>query len=555
MPVRMTSEKFIRAERRNQVENHLLGVHFKHIDRETVRLNYEIDREKRGITKSFKNVVKTSGISDVGLPPKNDNDRDFEKCATYRQGLKLSNKRLLEWRECEKQLNKFIVNHEKEMLKQSARRPVVKTTDNYVNGSSKQNEDKEEEDDDVFEESESVYSEFSPKTSPVDILKENPDDKEEVFDIKKWQQDIIESYKTMLCKHGTNDSVGESEANKTKDRLRSKSSPAISSEKKDNKYSVEKSKVRPHTANGTVRTRPFSATSFRARPSSATSLRSRPSSAKTTISDTGSPFLITKDSVYIRNGQKFKKFIDNRSVEQPVMINNYIDSSPTVTSEPVTAPVNGLCPVEEGNEDDPDGDESKPEVKSNPVAAPETSHKSFRGKHKSKRQRTTSVGTNSVASTRQSTFKHSNSDLSSYVESHRRKRLDSDAASSSIFSRPLSRAASSISVNRPSISLGIPADIEEISREQDKLVSEITPEKPLATNKLVHVSTIVKAAMTFSRLARTRALMKMQEENSSDGHEVIRQERLRRLQSRQNVLNSIANQWNSDSPDVFEQVE
>lgn len=531
-------------------------------------MNYEIDREKRSITKSFRSVIKTSGASDLGIPPKDENDTDFEKCPSYMQGLKLSNKRLMEWRECEKQLNKFIEQHELERAKQKRKKYFKKPGEEYNVIPVKKFDDFDDEDD-VFLDNESVTE----KTSPVDILKDNPSDTSEKFDVKKWETELIESYKTMVC--DTKVDIPEN----PKHKLRSKSSPTISTNTKEFESSKVK-RTRPHTAQ--ARTRP---------PSGRSSIPQRPSSAVVRDQNNRSPFLITKDSIYIRTGQSFEKLLDNRPMETPVMVNNFMSPSTsdvsvtststvslkppgptTVENTPSIASVSTLCPVQEGNEEEDDIDhaniqevaaennmQDEPDEDEHPenTITIETHPKSalalkFQKRLKEKLQRTRSAS--SGLSYQRSHFKHSNSDLSSYVESSRRTRRDSSSASSMI-SMPMSRTGSIVSSHRPSVSLGIPSDIEEISRGQDKLANEIKPEKPLAVNKLICVSKIVRAALTFSRVARKRALLKMQEENSSDAHEIVRQERIRKLQSRQNVLNTIASQWTLERNATIEEVE
>ncbi|KAL4232523.1 hypothetical protein ACF0H5_007215 [Mactra antiquata] len=551
MPMQMSTEKFIRAERKNRLETHKLKVTYRHYDKATTRMNYEIDREKRHITKAFKSVIKTSGASDLGIPPKDENDTDFEKCPSYMQGLKLSNKRLQEWRECEKQLDKFITQHEQERAKQKRKKYIKKQTNDYdVIPPPKRSED---DDDDVFIDNESVIS--TDKYSPIDLLKDNPDDTSEVFDIKKWENDIIESYKTVVCA-----SPNLNKQDTTKNNLKSFSSPTFSTPYED----IDRHKrTRPHTAQ--PRLRPKSAN---------THSKQRPASANINTNNNASEskFLITKDSIYIKTGQSFEKLLENRPVDTPLMVNNFVSNTslkpPTgvVEKEPSIASMSTLCPVQEGDEEEEHDNYRNDDTASQnhvtdghgeiPNDRSETSQLSmkFQRRLRKKLERARSASTSSQSLLNKNMFKHSNSDLSSYVESGRRTRRDSGSASS-MMSMPMSRTGSIVSSHRPSISLGIPADIEEISRDTNKLLSEIKPEKPLSTNKLVSVGKIVRAALTFSRVARKRALLKMQDENSSDSHEIMRQERLRRLQSRQNVLNTITSQWQMDPTTNIEQVE
>ena len=606
MPVQLISEKYLQAERRNRLEKTRLDVACKHYDRETTKLNFEIDREKRLLKKGFRNVVKTSGQSDAGIPPRDQNDTDYEKCPSYRQGLRLSNKRLLEWRECEKQLNKFIQNHNSEMTKNRKRRPISAKSDrsfkseqtNGINGINVDDNDDVFIDDDVLSTTTSV--------DPMDALKDNQEKKE--FNVKDWEKEIIESYKMMVSK--TVPSSSAKDKNTPNGRLKSNSSPAIIT------TDMDSNKVK-------VRTRPHTAQARRRPPSAARSLPPRPASAQVVRNDTSDTkqFIITKDSIFIKTGHTYEKLVVNKPVEKPVMINNYLDTtsaaksvgkkdalSPGKSSMRSTSmtSMTSLCPVQERNEDEAfdenDGDEQSPsgadldhtndkgtdavdrtidndESNEHDDYQQQTENQRRPSNHallkqavqkwkrrKSERllseassmsdakSRASLLHSNSDLSSyvesirrlrKDSSFKHSNSDLSTYVESSRRTRRDSESASSRI----------SLSSYLPSGSLGIPADIEDISHVQEKLASEVSAERPVAANKLVGVATVVKAAMTFSRVARKRLLAKMVDENSTDPHELIRQERIRQTQSRQSLLNTIANQWNEDAKTLIEAVE
>ncbi|KAH3728995.1 uncharacterized protein LOC127853574 [Dreissena polymorpha] len=564
MPALMSTDKFMKAERKNRLEVHRLGLQCRHYDKETVRFNYDIEREKRHITKAFKGVIKTSGASDLGIPPRNEKDTDYEKCPSYKQGLKLSNKRLLQWRECEKQLLKFIENHEKEREKRNRKLVLRKRETEYDVLPPKRVDELE---DDVFVDNDLDSLVTSDKTSISEIIgvREDSANVNDVFDIKQWEKDVIESYKTSVCKHASSSKPVHSTHT-----LRSQSSQAFTNGK--GQFNNSEKKVRPHTAHE------------RSRPSSGGwSLPSRPVSAKVQIANE-TKFLITKESTYIKTGRSFEKLFDNRPVDKPVIVNNYLNTLtpfPHVSAEkePSIASMSTLCPVQEGDEDDETDEATQTNnnqarsIDSNGVPEPfddsreqpqltshqeslETSLKlKFQKRLKHKLLRTRSANASLQTQNQRMHFKQSNSDLSSYADGSRRSRHNSDT--SSMISIPRSRTGSIVSNHRPSISLGIPADIEEISRDQDKLASGITAEKPLASNKLVSISKVVRAAMTFSRVARKRALLKMQEENSSDSHEIVRQERIRKLQSRQSVLNIIASQWSLDNkPDVkIEQVE
>lgn len=129
----------------------------------------------------------------------------------------------------------------------------------------------------------------------------------------------------------------------TKYKLKSKSSQTFSTQPSE--YDTDKRKqVRPHMAQ--ARTRP---------PSGRSSIPHRRASANIR-NETHSPFLINKDSIYIKTGQSFEKLLDNGPIDTPVMLNNFINTSSlkpqsaSVEKEPSITSV--LCPVQEDNEDD-----------------------------------------------------------------------------------------------------------------------------------------------------------------------------------------------------------
>ena len=563
MPVQLVSDKYLKAERRNRLEKTRLDVACKHYDRETTKLNFEIDREKRIIRKAFRNVVKTSGASEAGVPPKNETDNDHEKCPSYRQGLRLSNKRLMEWRECEKQLEKFIQNHESEMDKPRKNRPISAKSTKSERKSTINGFDQETYNDDVFFDEDDAVSTVT-SVNPMDVLKEDSEQNNEEFNVKDWEKSIIESYKKMVSSTVSSSCSGKTDNSINK--LRSKSSPAIITTTTE--LNTGQQRRRPHTAQ--ARRRPPSGRSLPQRPASAQVIRNKENESK--------QFLITKDSIFIRTGQKYEKLIDNRPVEKPVLVNNYLDTPTPGNSNLLNSSlgsVNSLCPVQEGDEegqnedeiDIGDVDKTKDDKQFHESEDRQPNHKLLK-KAVQKWRRRQSERLSSSDSKSRASLLHSNSDLSSYVESIRRLRHDSTfKQSNSEISTQLESGrrtrhdsesvSSRISLSSllPTANIGIPADIEDFSHEQDKIVSKVTAERPVAVNKLVAVTSVVKAAMKFSRTARKRLLENMVEENSADPHEIVRQERLRRLQSRQHVLNSIATQWSDTSATIIEAVE
>ncbi|KAK7497253.1 hypothetical protein BaRGS_00011547 [Batillaria attramentaria] len=101
--------------------------------------------------------------------------------------------------------------------------------------------------------------------------------------------------------------------------------------------------------------------------------------------------------------------------------------------------------------------------------------------------------------------------------------------------------------HHPSDTLGNTGDAESGSSERpasSQWRRELAREKPPGLSPSVSsLGTVIKAAMVFSKAARQRALSSMVEEHNVDTREVIRQERLRVLQSRASVLNKIMSQF------------
>ena len=63
--IAISSQKFSRAEpKKQQLENNQLIARYKLSDKQTVRINNEIDREKRTVRKMCNVAIKTSGASD-----------------------------------------------------------------------------------------------------------------------------------------------------------------------------------------------------------------------------------------------------------------------------------------------------------------------------------------------------------------------------------------------------------------------------------------------------------------------------------------------------------
>ncbi|XP_046553979.1 uncharacterized protein LOC124263406 [Haliotis rubra] len=110
MPIRWTStgERFIQADRKNRVERARLDLQLKIYERERLR-NWGLqEREKKFLYANIESVRRTSGSSNMGMAPAGPKDNSYEKSMHSRSAIRLSEKRLMEWRLCEKQLQRFL---------------------------------------------------------------------------------------------------------------------------------------------------------------------------------------------------------------------------------------------------------------------------------------------------------------------------------------------------------------------------------------------------------------------------------------------------------------
>lgn len=104
-----SNERFLRADRRNQIEKGRLERVLKLYEKEKLHKALEIDREKKEFVKSLSSVRRTSGVSDQGVAPTGKSDNDYLSAPVYRMGIRLSERRLMGWRAQEKEEIKRIL--------------------------------------------------------------------------------------------------------------------------------------------------------------------------------------------------------------------------------------------------------------------------------------------------------------------------------------------------------------------------------------------------------------------------------------------------------------
>ncbi|KAK6169589.1 hypothetical protein SNE40_020610 [Patella caerulea] len=90
------------------MEKGRLEKRLKSYEREVMRYAHIIDREKRAIIRDFEAVRRTSGNSDLAIPPNGQRDNIYAESSYSKSGFRLSEKRLMEWKLSEKELERFL---------------------------------------------------------------------------------------------------------------------------------------------------------------------------------------------------------------------------------------------------------------------------------------------------------------------------------------------------------------------------------------------------------------------------------------------------------------
>ncbi|XP_050393394.2 serine/arginine repetitive matrix protein 2-like [Patella vulgata] len=128
------------------MEKGRLEKRLKSYEREVMRYAHIIDREKRAIIRDFEAVRRTSGNSDLAIPPNGQRDNIYAESSYSKSGFRLSEKRLMEWKLSEKELERFLKRTQvgKNMFPRDTsydnRRPKTsmgrnsKTNNGFING-------------------------------------------------------------------------------------------------------------------------------------------------------------------------------------------------------------------------------------------------------------------------------------------------------------------------------------------------------------------------------------------------------------------------------------
>ncbi|XP_033739445.1 uncharacterized protein LOC117326818 [Pecten maximus] len=643
MPTSSSNEKLFWADRKNRMEKSRLDILLKNMDKEQMYLTHDIDREKRTVVKDLTLVRRTSGVSDQGVPPRNDKDTGYQSAPNYRMGLRLSERRLLEWRENEKQVEKFMHQSAWELAKVSGKHrrhsspegnklPKRAQRAKYSNRSTSSVGGYTEVkvlDDDVFTNSNGNTT----TTQPDSVVNQNP---------QELEKQIFQQYK---------ESINKTRIPSTSDVLKLKMTRQVRSDSDLGKEEKKCLRFRPHTAipSHTKRT-PLRF--IPARPATAWS-KSQVNEKRTDLVKTNSEShsVLDKPTEMLVNNfmtepslkpEQFSEDISSNiamdtaerahtdemseceseggsstfSNPSPRTISDrmralmpevedrlkgtYINSSVTIIYDEDDEPGNNTeengdnndqqgtkilsenteSETRESNEgpytisdlnqshDDTDSGQvmqtSSDIIKTDigpkvdggqPKLADQllipTDHSDIMGSKYPRSQRKVNRVLTGIAEDKVLTIEEKTQELSNVNRNHGDDVLSTTPSSSSRLTSRHRRPSTTSSLSQSDRLSGMYSSMSDIysigsdgQRRPSKWRQYVAADTaPVPQKKIVTVTAVVRAALAFSKMARKRALNKLVEEQSTDPVELIRQERLRRLHSRNNILQTISNSW------------
>lgn len=626
MPTSASNEKLFWADRKNRMEKSRLDMLLKNMDREQMYLTHDIDREKRAVVKDLTLVRRTSGVSDQGVPPRDENDTGYQSAPNYRMGLRLSERRLLEWRENEKQMEKFMHHSAWELAKASGKhmrhsedhklpkRAQSAKHYNYSTSSVGGYTEVKVLDDDVFMNGQQA-SESLLNLDPLELEKQ-----------------IFQQYK---------DSIHQTRIPSTSDVMKLKATRQVRSDSDLGNEEKKRLRFRPHTASFTSQTKRKTSRGIPKRPATAFSKAQADEKQTITLENETIPkptkllvdnfmtmssplreqlhedipsndIMDTSEHAHNDNMSECESDIgSSTSNPSPRTISDrmralmpevedklkgtYINSSITIIYDEGDDPYNKDGDEQQGSErsngetlielrnsenlnpNDVDGtdvnenksvDDTESEeveqtfseiIKTNtgPKADPENSQDKLTGHLSSdmvngrfpKQQRLTGRVLTGIAEDKVLTIDEQ--ELNNTNPTQNTDMLSTTLSSSSRLTSRQRRPSSTSSLSQSDRLSGMYSSMSDIysigsdgQRRPSKWRQYVAADTaPVPQKKMVTVTAVVKAALAFSKMARKRALNKLVEEQSTDPVELIRQERLRRLHSRNNILQTITNSW------------
>ncbi|XP_060070917.1 uncharacterized protein LOC132550841 [Ylistrum balloti] len=667
MPASSSNEKLFWADRKNRMEKSRLDLLLKTMEKEQMYVTHDIDREKRAVVKDLTMVRRTSGVSDQGVPPRNENDTDYQSAPNYRTGLRLSERRLLEWRENEKQVEKFMHQSASELAKISGKYRHHSSSEGHKLPKRAQSAkghyrstssfggytEVKVLDDDVFTNGNGHPSTLAQQADSVVNV-----------DPEELEKQIFQDYR---------ESIHKIRIPSTSDVLKLKTTRQVRSDSDLGRQEKKSLRFRPHTASVTTHTKRKSLRGASIRPATAYSKTQVNEKRRNLVNANfeggeivEKPAKTLMNNYLIEPGAKQERLSETSvSMEQveyehidemsqsegdesssnpsPRTISDrmralmpevedklkgtYISSSVTIIYGEDGVTNNTEKPEENGVDDCQQGtvfNETENEMELDGNIEPDTlenndSNEIYRnlGQIQDETDGVDKVNlmtknddisqsypvNGQLKMTDQVPIHSDNGDMvdSRYPRSRRKvnrvltgiaedkvltivddgtshevkdaNRNHSDDVTSTATlnstqrltsrQRRTSTTSSLSQSDRLSGMYSSMSDIYSIGSDGQRRPSKwrqyvAADTAPVPQKKIVTVTAVVRAALAFSKMARKRALTKLVEEQSTDPVELIRQERLRRLHSRNNILQTITNSWsmNGDNsiPEVKEQV-
>lgn len=536
-----SNERFLRADRRNQIEKGRLEKVLKLYEKEKLHKALEIDREKKEFFKSLSTVRRTSGVSDQGVAPTGKSDNDYLSAPVYRMGIRLSERRLMGWRA-----------QEKEEIK---RRLRSARSSSHRSSSGEYRRQESHHDNEI--------PDYDENGNVDDVFSENESVQELEFDPNRLTRCIMESYKSLFSQK---DFKLDKENVK---RIRSaKFCRSISDIEIDGQGRPPKQ--RPQTAVSFARGTRGLSLPLPKRPSTAVtygSIKNNLDNGSTiskspqskfnnylSSSDIDSEGTDDVDSMDLSSSQSETNMKHSSKQTKDNMMNGMKEDGLSESGSAVQTHRKHQHRVSISRLNDRSNAEPIPEdgiltttYKNKTRRASESSivEKPSRCKSAKNRRNSATVSMQSIHENGEQT-NISNSDINtsdseSDISFPRRPRISTSrqrhSSGSTMTSDSRDFLESSVFSSMSDLSLD-----SNGQRKPSKWREFVCAEKaqiPPPKN-VVSVTTVLRAALAFSKTARKRALTQLVQEQNTDAGEIIRQERLRRLDSKNNILAAIS---------------
>lgn len=488
----------MRVDRMNRMEKVRLDFIIRKYDREKLSLVHEIDREKKAVVKDFAHIKRTTGFSDEAIPDDRD---DFRSDSFVRSNSSL------------KRLNSA---KSARTISRSRTPGEYSVHSKYLGGSSQSSES----DDEVFITAEELYD-----------LPPLPD-MSKIENIERFEQELLESYKNIFKNSVV--SVKKSDRRNLKRFLKSRDA-------------VTNGRVlRPHTAKATV--------SYERQ----VSLPVRPSTAYYGNAQRKSDSYMYKDQGnFYETNSNFSEKSSKQSTSYSHLMNGNGQGLESVDEDQendnlVGPSVNQLIKQILEEEEIKDNENTRHQNQCNgsqrnepqPIYIPNGKTKPENGILRTRRTSGSTNLTSDVETESNGRLMHHGS-----VSGSRTRKVSINSLASGFDSSVISNMWGSLG------DVSLDSNGQRKPSNWRKYVAAETAPIP-ETKRLVSLTTVVKAAMAFSKTARKRALDKLVEEQSVDTRQIVKEERLRRLQSRSNVLKSLSSQFSvEESSGPFTLVE